>query len=329
MAESRWERNGPTPSPAAHTPTQSVAVSAVLNRCVSAVLALAVLLLSLPAVAGSLSFRLSLTGSELTVTNHGDSTAFYPAAFRLLADGNWGQLEASGAPAELPAGARLLFTWPDARPLEQLSGLERMQPVMVRFYDQAGVGFGQISLFHAPPAAKSALAARYVSGALQIEPPGGASLIRASWVLWPQEEGIGPIRLPLRFEHRQPPAVRIDWQRQGKVPFQLHTGAGQPTAILIHETERGHALQHVPGGGLQGREQRSAWLDATPKFYVASMIALALGVGAMLLQLLARFLRRPRDRAQMSRAETGRTDMDRINTDRANTGRAKTSQGKT
>lgn len=253
-------------------------------------LALAVLLFSLSAIAGSLSFSLSLTESQLTVINQGDSSAFYPAAFRLLADGNWQRLKTDATPAELAAGAHLQFSWPDTRPLEQLSGLERMQPVMLRFFDQAGVGFGQISFFHSPPAVKQALTAAYVNRNFQIKPPDGGSSIRASWVLWPQEEGIKPILLPVRFEHHQPPALRIDWQRQGKAPFHLDTGAGQPAAILIHETEQGYSMQLVPGGGLQGREQRAAWLNATPKFYAAALIALAFGAAAMVMQ----FLRRPR-----------------------------------
>jgi len=268
-------------------------------------LAAAALLISLPAVAGSLSFRLSLTGSQLTLINQGDSSAFYPAVFRMLPDGGWGQLEASGATAELAAGARLQFTWPDTRPPERLSELEHMQPVMVRFFDQAGVGFGQLSFFHAPPATQSALTTRYAGGALQIEAPAGVPSIRASWVLWPQEDGIRPIRLPVRFEHHPPPALRIDWRRQGGVPFQLDTGAGQPAAILIHETEQGYALQLVPDGGLQGREQRAAWLDATPKFYAASLIALGIAVASMVLQLLLHFLRRRGDRSKTGRAKSG------------------------
>lgn len=252
------------------------------------------LLLSLSAAAGGLSFRLSLTGSQLTVINQGDSSAFYPAVFRMLPDGSWEKLEATDAPLELPSSARLQLTWPDTRPLETVSELERMQPVMVRFFDQAGVGFGQISFFHAPPAVNTALKARYVNGALQIEPPDGASSIRASWVLWPQEDGIEPIRLPVRFEHRQPPALRIDWRSRGRFQFRLDTGAGQPEAILVHESARGFAMQIVPRGGVQGREQRAAWLDATPKFCAASVIALAVAAGAMVLQ----FLRRPRGRAE-------------------------------
>ncbi len=258
-------------------------------------LVFAVALLPLPpsALAGGVSFRLSLTGSDLTVINQGDSSAFYPAVFRLLTDGSWAQLAATGTPAELAAGARLQLIWPELRPPELPSEIERMQPVMVRFFDQAGVGFGQISFFRAPPMAETAVRAGYAHGALQIEPPDGASSIRASWVLWPQEDGIRPIRLPVRFEHRAPPALRIDWRRQGRAPFQLDTGAGQPEVILLHETERGYSQQLVRGGGLQGREQRSAWLDATPRFYAGSLVALAIAAGAMVLQ----FLRRARCRA--------------------------------
>ena len=269
-------------------------VTAPLANLIFAVIAL---LCSLSASAGSLSFRLSLTGPQLTLVNQGDSSAFYPAVFRLLADGSWGQLAAAGAQAEFAAGARMQFAWPEMRPVEQVSELERMQPVMVRFFDQAGVGFGQISFFRAPPPAKTALRARYAGGLLQIEAPDGASAIRATWVLWPQEQGIRPIRLPVRFEHHPPPARRIDWHSQGSIAFQLDTGAGQPAVILIHETGQGYALQGVPGGGLQGREQRAVWLDATAKFYLAAVIALAIAAGAMVLQWVLRFLRRPRRRA--------------------------------
>jgi hypothetical protein len=191
------------------------------------------------------------------------------------------------------------LNWPEPHSPKQVSEIESMQPVMVRFFDQSGVGFGQISFFNAPPTAKTALKAGYVDGALQIEPPDAASSIRASWVLWPQEEGINPIRLPVRFEHRAPPALRIDWRGQGRVPFQLDTGAGQPAVILLHETEQGYAQQFVPDGGLQGREQRAAWLDATPRFYAASLIALIFATSAMVRQ----FLSRPRGRSNTDRAK--------------------------
>ena len=67
----------------------------------------ALLLHPLHAVAGSLSFSLSITGSVLTLVNRGDTAAFYPAVFRLLRDGSWGPLIPLNAQAQLPPGANL------------------------------------------------------------------------------------------------------------------------------------------------------------------------------------------------------------------------------
>jgi hypothetical protein len=263
----------------------------MIARLPTLILALTALLFSQSALASSMSFGLSITGSQLTLINQGNGSAFYPAVFRMGSDGSWGQLETGSATVELAAGAHLQFIWPDAQPAEEMSELERMQPVMVRFFDQSGVGFGQITFFDVPPLSKTVLKAAYVNGALLIEPPTDpASTIRASWVLWAREEGIRPIRLPVRFAHHPPPALRIDWRGRARVPFKLDTGAGQPAVILLHETEQGYAQQYVPDGGLQGREQRAAWLNAAPQFYAAALITLVFAAGAMLLQ----FLRRPR-----------------------------------
>ena len=254
------------------------------------ILAITALLFSHCAQAGNVSFGLSVSGSQLTLFNQGDTSAFYPAVFRMLSDGRWAQLEAGNAAAELAAGARLQFTWPEDRSTHP-SDIQRMQPVMVRFFDQNGVGFGQITFFSGPPAAKVVLKAGYINGALQIEPPpDAASSIRATWVLWTQEDGIEPTRLPVAFVHRPVPAVRIDWRNHGKRSFRLNTGRGEPTVILLHENEYGYTQQFVSDGGLQGSEQRAAWLDTAPKLYAASLIVFALAAGSMVLQ----FLRRPR-----------------------------------
>lgn len=269
----------------------------VATPLVNLVFVVILLLLSPLAAAGSLSFRLSLTGEQLTLINQGDSSAFYPAVFRMLSDGSWRALAAMGAPAELAAGAQMSFIWPEMSLPGNTTEFDHMRPVMVQFFDQAGVGFGQISFLRGPPRAKTELKAQYANGRLQIEAPESASPIRATWVLWPQEEGIRPIRLPVNFEHHPPPAQRIDWGSQGAVPFQLATGAGRPAVILIHETGHGYTLQTVAGGGLQGREQRASWLDASLEFYQAAWIALAIAVSVMLSKILLRFLRRRGRRA--------------------------------
>lgn len=266
-------------------------MTAMMARLAALTIVVTALLFTQSVLAGGIYFGLSVTGSQLTLTNQGDGSAFYPAVFRMLPDGRWVQLKSGSIPAELPAGAHLQLKWPDMHRAEATSEIERMQPVMVRFFDDSGVGFGQITFFNAPPPAKTVLKAGYVNGILRIEPPrDAASPINASWVLWPQEDGIEPIRLPVRFTYHPPSALRIDWRSRGNVPFKLDTGAGQPSVTLLHETAHGYTVQYVPDGGLQGKEQRAAWLDAAPQFYIASVIALVFAVGAMVLQ----FLRRPR-----------------------------------
>ena len=262
----------------------------VSARLVRTMLIAVVPLLPVLAAAASLSFGFSLSGSDLAVENRGGATAFYPAVFRIESDGRWRRLGADGTPAELEPGATLKVNWSDPRPEEQWSAIERMQPVMVRFFDQAGVGFGQISFFRAPPAAPWSVKAGYDGGVLQIEPPVGAPTVHSTWVLWAREEGIEPIRLPVRFEHRPSPALRIDWLRRGPVPFRLDAGAGQPEVLLIHETGQGYVLQSVPKGNLQGREQRAAWLDAAPRLYAAALIGLVIAASV----ILSQYRRRPR-----------------------------------
>ena len=263
----------------------------VRARLAALAFALGALVVAQAVVAGSISFRLSLSGAQLSLVNQGDSSAFYPAVYRLQGDGKWTRLAAHGEPADLAAGASMQLAWPEPASPASLSELERIQLSMVRFFDQSGVGFGQLSFFRAPPTTGIPLSARYENGALLIDPPTGASPIRASWLLWPLEEGIAPIRLPVRFVHRLPTALRIDWQQHGRHRFSTATGAGLPSAVLLHETANGLTLQQVPGGGLQGSEQRAAWLNGSTYLYRAALLALLLALGALVLQ----FRHRPRD----------------------------------
>jgi len=225
----------------------------------------------IPVKAGNIFFGMSIRGNTLTLTNQGNSTAFYPTMLRLQSDGQWVPLaRAPGTPAsvELLAGATTEFAWSDPRSGQEAFQLEKLRPVMVRFYDQAGSGFGQISFFNEPQAAPETLDARYVHGKMTITPPEFPT-IRASWLLWPQENGIDPLRFPLSLDIAQPPARRIEW-RSGMEPVKIDLGAGQPFAMLLHETGQGLMIQNVADGGLQGRQQRAAWLDAGRWFYWAA-----------------------------------------------------------
>lgn len=254
-------------------------------------------LASLNAHAGNITFSMSLTGPRLTLSAQEGSSAFYPAVSRMLPDGSWQPLALAPGfvtPAVMVGGSQLEFVWPDARPLQSLPLFERIQPMMVRFFDQAGVSLGQISFFNQPPLASEKLQADYAAGQLVITPPAEASsTILSSWLLWSQEEGIAPIRTPIKFDLKQPSARHIVW-RPGMEKLRVDTGAGQPSAMLLHDTTQGYVLQVIPSGGLQGREQRSAWLDASAWFYGAGSLAASIAV----LMLLLNFVRSRRKGVQ-------------------------------
>lgn len=259
-------------------------------------LACTIFLYSLSATAESISFRLSLTGSStLIVTMIGEGQAFYPAVLHMLPDGRWEPLVSkpgSALPAEMLPGKNYELEWPDTRSPQSLTPFEHLQPVMVRYYEKDGISFGQIAFINTPPPAMETLQVGYSNGSLVIAPPeanraasADSNTIRASWVLWPQEDGIALIHKPLHFEHRQPPAQRIEWQ-SGASAFHINTGKGEPDAILLHETAQGYVLQTVAGSGLQGRQQRTAWLDASSKFYGAALMSAFVAAIALLLYLL-------------------------------------------
>lgn len=229
------------------------------------------LFFALPAYAGNIFFGLSINGGKVTLTNQGNSTAFYPAVLRLRANGQWEPLAFPAeikAPAELPPGAQIDFAWSTQALQEKPSPLELLNPVMVRFFDQAGNDFGQISFFNQPPLTSDLSQTRYENGLMVIAPPvspDGTS-IAGSWLLWPQEEGIAPLSKPVRFEHTQPAARHIEWH-PGMEKLRLDLGAGLPAAMLLHETANGLFMQNLGNGGMQGVQQRTAWLDAFDLFY--------------------------------------------------------------
>jgi hypothetical protein len=113
-------------------------------------------------------------------------------------------------------------------------------------------------------------------------------------VLWSREDGIASIRRPVRFEYQPPQAMRIDWPKHGREPVLLDTGAGKPRVVLVHETDRGNFIQHVPAGAVQGREQRTAWLDLPVSFYRAAQAAFGLGAALLVLHLVLRLTGRRR-----------------------------------
>jgi len=260
-------------------------------------LVLAPALLPPAAFAGSIAYTFSLTGNELTMTLQGDTSAYYPAAFRLAGSGDWEKLEPLGPMAEQTKGVAMRFRWPD----QGTAPIEAVKAFMVRFFDSSGVGFGQVAFFAAPPAAARTTNAAYVDGQLRLHPPDDPNLIRATWVIAPLEEGIAPIAGPLSFVHRQPAARRIDWGRV-LTPVAIDNGPGQPLALLLHETPAGFESQTIQGGRSQpggpGAEQRTPWLKSAALFYAAGLVLLLAGLAfAVFAAVFARVKGWPRSKA--------------------------------
>lgn len=260
------------------------------------VLAIGLYLLSAHvAMAADISFRLSQLDGKLTVLLQGDASAYYPAALRMLPDGSWDPLppvKNGKIPVELTPGSSFDVQWPTNEPTRNSFPLERLQPVMVRFFEQEGVGLGQIAFFQEPVTATHTLPAEYVDDSLVIDPVAkgregqdSPGRIHASWILWPQEEGVAPLGAVVRFEHRQPAALHIDWHSvSGKV--NVYTGKGLPDVILLHETAKGLVIQRVAGAATR-RQPLPPWIDASPRFYQLAAVFAA----AALLAILAGLVR--------------------------------------
>ncbi len=256
-----------------------------MTRRLWRLLAMPALLLALSAHAGNISFNLSLNDNKLVLINQGNSAAFHPTVLRMLGDGRWEALPpAPGVKptVELAPNAPIEFAWPDNRPPSTLTPIEALRPVMVRFFDQAGASFGQISFFNHPLTATEdqVLKARYINGQMTVAPPKSGT-IRASWLLWPQEDGITTLAGPLQLANRQPAARRIVWQ-PGMEAQRFDLGRGLPVTFLLHETDQGLRSQFLSDGQVQGRQQRAGWLDASKQFYWLAQLAAA-AAGALLL----------------------------------------------
>jgi hypothetical protein len=187
----------------------------------------------------------------------------------------------SPAPAEFKPQAKLDLLWSERPAPPGPVSLETLRPVMVRFFDQAGASFGQISFFNQPQPAGGdlMLEAGYADGRLHIAPPKNPAL-KASWIVWPREDGIAALAAPLTTAQSQPDAVRIQWGPDSKAQS-IDLGKGMPIAFLLHETPQGLRSQVVPSGRVPGRQQRAAWLDRGAQFRSAAMVALLAGLALL------------------------------------------------
>lgn len=208
--------------------------------------------------------------------NLGDSTAYYPVVFQLDNAGAWLPLRSDLHSSELPPrGVLTVDLPPNSSPANNLD-FKAVQPLMIRFFDQTGVSFGQVYLLHPLPESRYKVSARYVGSRLRLNAPTNGINIRATWVLVPFEVGISPIFRAQQFTYYQPPATRIDWQQKQSADIDI--GPTITTTILLHETSDGFALQMVQKGYISRAEHRVAWLYMHRRFFVLAALCAICGI---------------------------------------------------
>lgn len=247
------------------------------------------LVISLAARAGTISFDLSHGHQHLVITNKGDSTAYYPDAFALGADGQWQRL--AGSPPVSQIAPSRQARWQAAGERAGGAAIALLRPTMVCFFDQAGVSFGQVAFFTQPDmSGRKGLEARYSAAGLELKPPSAAEGITATWVLAAPSDGIAEILGPGRTSHRVPLARRIDWSvERGMSP--IETGASHPPVVLIHETGQGPVRQDVASDIGPRSAQRAAWLNWSGPLFVTAQLAAGAAMALLMYGAVMRWRR--------------------------------------
>jgi hypothetical protein len=223
-----------------------------------------------PASAGSIKFQFERRNDHCVIVNHGDSSAYYPVVYQLGRNGQWLTLQTGTQQAEIPPGRAVTARLIAPAATATKSDLDFFQVVLIRFFDQAGVSFGQMSPLRPPFESVYALRGHYAGRRLILEPPPKKSTIGATWVVAPKEEGIAPIFTAQSFNQPQPPAPRIDWHQQQSATIDI--GAAQPAALLFHETIGGLTLQRIQMKDTKISQQRTAWLTMRRPFYITAAL---------------------------------------------------------
>ena len=225
---------------------------------------------AIPATAGSITFNFELQGDQCVVANRGDSTVYYPVIFQLGRSGQWIELKSATPPTELKPGGVISVQLGEERSAPASHDPDYTRAMLIRFFDQAGVSFGQIDLLRPPPQSRYNIKTTYAGNRLRIAAPPERSGILATWVLAPREEGIAPISNAQTFTQHQPPPTRIAWLQQQAAVVEI--GAAMPVITLLHETADGFTLQNIQKRGAKKVEQRTAWLNMKWLFYATALL---------------------------------------------------------
>lgn len=227
-----------------------------------------------PSFAGTINFHFEQQGGQCIIVNRGDCAAYYPAIYQLGSDGQWLFLKPGHQQTMLPPGESISAVLVPIPTSTTAADLSYPLIILIRFFDEAGVSFGQMAPLRPPAKAIHKINAIYTGGKLRLAAPSKHSGIIATWVIAPFEEGVTPIIKTQDFTHRQPSAVRIGWK--GQKTAEISTGAALPAAILLHESPSALSMQTIVKGRPK-QPHRAAWLNRKRTFYWSAMLCAILG----------------------------------------------------
>jgi hypothetical protein len=239
------------------------------------------LLVTLPADAGSIGFSIGFNEDDIRITNTGSDAAYQVSGWTLDAASQWRQVQVQqGNLAYLPPG-KSLKSRRVARAAS--SGMGRADPLLLVFYDQAGSRLAQLAWRQTPAAQPSLMSATRHDEQLVID-PGADNLqkIVVSYGVALPYEGIQQLARPLTLTGAPPPnPLRHVWS--AATPMTMNTGAGQGGAWLVHENALGAlSLQVIPDGVPRGQEQVPIWLTWVRRYLMQTAGVLA-GLGLVLI----------------------------------------------
>jgi hypothetical protein len=242
---------------------------------------MSVLLVTLPADAGSIGFSIGFNDDDIRITNTGSDAAYQVSEWTLDATSQWQQVQVQqGNFAYLPPGKSL-----KSRRVARAAsgGIGRADPLLLVFYDQAGSRLAQLAWRQTPAALPNPMSASRHDETLVID-PGANNLqnIVASYGVAIPNEGIQQLARPLTLAGAPPPnPLRHVWA--SATPLAMNTGAGQGGAWLVHENASGAlSLQVIPDGVPRGQEQVPMWLTWVRRYLMQTAGVLA-GLGLVLI----------------------------------------------
>jgi len=249
----------------------------------------ALLLLGLWAVggvgmAGTIGFKVSFTGDDVSITHTGNEAAYRLRWYTLSAAEVWQPVAVIDGHADYLAPGQSLR---GRRVPGGDAGLGAHDPLLLMFLDQAGSQISQLAWRRPPGRSSVVWPVSREAGLLRLCPPNQAvASAGAGYVIAVPGPGVRALALPFASPRVPPNPVLL-----GSAPGAcqtLDTGPGQAAAWLLHASAGGALrVQLVPDGEIRGQAHQPKWL-AWARRHLLSLagVAALVGVGLLLLAIL-------------------------------------------